>query len=74
MKEAHLTASIGRAIADRGTPELDARVTAQLGALALRTAYERWSDPGTTNGFSDIARQALGEVRAAVSATQTGVG
>jgi AcrR family transcriptional regulator len=72
LKEAHLTASVSRALADRGTPELVARVTAGLGTLALRTAYERWSDPGNTDEFSAVARQALDEVRAAVSTAQAG--
>jgi AcrR family transcriptional regulator len=72
LKEAHLTAAISRALADRGTPELVAKVTAELGALALRAAYEQWSDPGNTDGFSGVARQALDDVRAAVSTAQTG--
>lgn len=71
-KQAGLTASIGRAIAARRTPGLVARVTAELGALALKSAYERWSDPANTEDFRDIAQQTLGEVRTAVSAVQTG--
>lgn len=32
----------------------------------MKMAYERWSDPGNTDEFGDIARHALGEVRSAV--------
>jgi len=36
------------ALKQRGVPDLTALVAAELGALALRIAYERWSD--TTDG------------------------
>lgn len=67
LKGMSLTASITAAIARRGAPGLVAAATAQLAALALTIAYERWSDLGNTDAFSDIARQTLSEVRAAVS-------
>jgi hypothetical protein len=53
------------ALKRRGIPDLTSCVAAQLGALALKIAYERWSE--TTNGdeFSEIARRALGELQAA---------
>jgi AcrR family transcriptional regulator len=68
LKGISLTASIARAIAHRGVPGLVARVTAELGALAMKMTYERWSDPGNTDEFGDIARHALSEVQAAVLA------
>ena len=64
LKGVSLTASITRAMAHRGLPDLIARVTAELGALALKIAYERWSDLDNTDEFGAIARQALDEVRA----------
>lgn len=67
LKGMRLSASMAGAIAGRGVPGLAAGVTAQLGALALKVTYERWSDLGNTDEFSDIARQTLGEVQAAVS-------
>ncbi|MBQ0826623.1 TetR/AcrR family transcriptional regulator [Streptomyces tagetis] len=67
LKEAGLTAAMGRAIAGRGVPGLAARVTAELGGLALKAAYERWSDPAGTEDFGDIARQTLDEIRSAVA-------
>jgi hypothetical protein len=53
------------ALERRGVPDLTARVAAELGALAWKLAYERWS--GTTNGddFGELARRALTEVQAA---------
>ncbi|WP_328329101.1 TetR/AcrR family transcriptional regulator [Streptomyces sp. NBC_00455] len=68
LKGVSLTASMAEAIARRGVPGLAAGVAAQLGALAFKMAYERWSDPGNTDEFSYVARQALGEVQAAVPA------
>ncbi|WP_217167857.1 TetR/AcrR family transcriptional regulator [Streptomyces sp. AC512_CC834] len=67
LKGTSLTASTAGAMARRGIPDLTAGVTAQLGALALKMAYERWSDPGNTEEFGNVARQALGDVQAAVS-------
>jgi AcrR family transcriptional regulator len=68
LKSMNLTAALTTAMELRGAPALLAGVSAQLGALALKAAYERWSDPGNTDEFSDIARQTLSEVQAAVSA------
>jgi AcrR family transcriptional regulator len=64
LKGVSLTAAMTRALARRGLPDLVARVTAELGALALKIAYERWSDVGGTDEFGVVARQALSEVEA----------
>jgi hypothetical protein len=53
-------------VESRGVPVLVARVTSELAALALKLAYEKWSEPGNADEFSDLARQALSEVQAAV--------
>jgi hypothetical protein len=66
LKGMSLTDSMARAMAHRGLPDLAARVTAELGALALKITYERGSDLGNTDDFSALARQALSEVRANV--------
>jgi AcrR family transcriptional regulator len=66
LKGMSLTASMHQAIARRGVPDLTARVATELGSLALKLAYERWSTVGNDNDFTDIARQALSEVQAAV--------
>jgi AcrR family transcriptional regulator len=67
LKGLHLTAALTRAVTDRGVPALAAEVAAQLGALALATAYERWIEAGGTEEFGTLARQALDAVRSAAS-------
>jgi AcrR family transcriptional regulator len=67
LKGLHLTASLTRALTDRGVPALTAEVAAQLGALALKTAYERWSRTDGTEAFGTLARQTLTEVASATS-------
>lgn len=67
LKQASLTASLGRAIAARGASDIVARVTAELGASALKSAYERWTDPSAIDEFGTIARHTLHEVQSAVS-------
>ena len=65
LKGLGLTASMTDALKRRGVPDLTSCVAAELGALALKMAYERWSD--TTNGdeFSEVARRTLNQLRAA---------
>jgi AcrR family transcriptional regulator len=65
LKVLGLTTAMIDALRRRGFPELISRVAAELGALTLTIAYERWI--GTTDGdeFGEVARRALGEVQAA---------
>lgn len=65
LKGLALTAAMAEALELRGTPTLTAQVTAQLGALALKIAYERWSDRTHGDNFGHLARAALHELRAA---------
>ena len=65
LKGLALTAAMAEALERRGTPALTAQVTAQVGALALRIAYERWSDSADGDDFGHIARATLHELRAA---------
>ena len=65
LKGLGLTASMIEALGRRGVPDLSACVAAELGALALKIAYERWSDTVNGGDFSEVARRALGEVQAA---------
>ncbi|MGW6922377.1 TetR/AcrR family transcriptional regulator [Streptomyces sp. NPDC054950] len=68
LKGMSLTAAIAGAVARRGVPVLTARVAAELGALALKVTYEQWSEADNTVEYSDLARQNLSAVRAAVPA------
>jgi AcrR family transcriptional regulator len=65
LKELGLVASMSAALKERGVPELTACVAAKLGALALKLAYERWSDQTGDDGFAAVARRTLDEIHAA---------
>lgn len=65
LKGLGLAASMVEALTRRGAPEMVALVAAQLGALALKLAYERWSDPGDVGEFGDLAQKVLRELRTA---------
>ena len=68
LKGLGLIAAMAGALTRRGIPEPAAWVAADLGALAWKVAYERWCDLASDDDFSEAARQALGEVRAAARA------
>jgi AcrR family transcriptional regulator len=70
LKGLALTAAMTDALRRRGVPDLTACVAAQLGALALKIAYERWSDIANDDDFSELARKALSELQAAVPRTR----
>jgi AcrR family transcriptional regulator len=65
LKALELTAALGEALRERGVPAVTAEVTAQLGALAMKLAYERWIDSAPGEPFDRLAHAALGEIRAA---------
>jgi AcrR family transcriptional regulator len=65
LKGLGLTASMIDALKRRGVPDLTSRVAAELGALTLTIAYERWSDTTDGDEFGEVARRALRELRAA---------
>jgi len=65
LKGLGLIASMTDALKRRGVPGLTASVAAELGALAWKIAYEHWSDTANSDDFSELARQALADVRAA---------
>ena len=67
LKGLGLTAAMTGALERRGIPGLTARVAAELGALAWKVAYERWSETAKGDDFSKVARGALREVRAATA-------
>jgi AcrR family transcriptional regulator len=60
-----LIASMTDALRRRGVPVLTSSVAAELGVLAWKIAYDRWSDTADGDDFSEVARRALAEVRAA---------
>jgi hypothetical protein len=67
LKGLGLTASMTEALTRRGVSDLAASVAADLGALAMKIAYDRWADPADGDNFGELARQALAEVRTATA-------
>jgi AcrR family transcriptional regulator len=65
MKMAGFSSVMQDGLRQRGVPELDAAVAAELGVVALRVAYDRWLEAG--GDFAEVARRALSDVRKAVS-------
>jgi hypothetical protein len=43
-------------------------LAAELGVLAFHRAFTRWADPASQQTFTDLAREALHELRAATAA------
>ncbi len=67
LKGLALVVSMTGALKQRGVPDLIARVAAELGALTLKIAYERWSDVTDGDEFSEVARRTLSELQAATA-------
>ena len=65
LKSIGLAASMTDALRRRGVPDLTSSVTAQLGTLTLKIAFDRWIAAANTVEFAPLARQVLSEVRAA---------
>jgi AcrR family transcriptional regulator len=65
LKGLALTAAMTQALQRRGVPDLTAQVAAELGALALKIAFEQWSDLPDGDDFGEIARRTLSELQAA---------
>ncbi|HVW41814.1 MAG TPA: TetR family transcriptional regulator [Amycolatopsis sp.] len=68
LKAATLTAAMAESLRERGVPEPDASVAAELGTLAFRMSFARWVDPVNDREFADLARETLGELRTAAAA------
>jgi AcrR family transcriptional regulator len=67
FKRAGLAAVMAEALQKRGVPEPAASLAAELGVLAFYRAFARWGDPANRQSFTDLARQALRELRAATA-------
>ncbi len=65
FKRASLAAAMAAALEKRGVPELAASLAAELGVRAFYRAFARWVDPAGQQTFTELARQALDELRAA---------
>jgi AcrR family transcriptional regulator len=67
LKGLSLIAAMTEALRRRDVPEVAADVAAELGALVMRIAYERWTGTAEGEAFADLVRRALEEVRAAAA-------
>lgn len=65
LKNLDLAAAMLAALERRGVSGLVSFVAAELGALTLRIAYERWSEATDGEEFGTVARRTLIEVQAA---------
>ena len=67
-KHAGLAAAATEALRKRDVPEPTAGLAAELGVHAFNQAFARWVDPASQHTLAELARQALGELRAAAAA------
>jgi AcrR family transcriptional regulator len=67
FKHAGLVAAMTEALQERGVPDPAACIAAKLGVLAFHRAFTRWIDPTNQQTFTELARQALHELRAATA-------
>lgn len=65
LKYAGYVRAMRTALIDRGVPDTTAAVAADLGLLAFRTAFQRWTDSQDDSSLVELVGAALGEVHAA---------
>ncbi|WP_216903470.1 TetR/AcrR family transcriptional regulator [Nocardia alni] len=66
LKEAALTAVMADALRARGVQPPTASLAANIGALALGDAFERWLQPGNRASMAELAEQSLRALGAAI--------
>ena len=69
LKTVGLATAMTTALVDRGIPDPTAHLAAELGVLAFKRGYARWSESedGDGDGLAQCARAALDELRTATS-------
>jgi AcrR family transcriptional regulator len=67
LKTVSLAAAMTAALLARGVPEMTAHLAAELGVLAFKQGYARWSESEQHDGrgLGEYAQAALGELRTA---------
>ncbi|HUQ57566.1 helix-turn-helix domain-containing protein [Lentzea sp.] len=70
LKMVGFAATMADSLRQRGVPELEAGVAAELGLLAFWRGYDRWLETG--GDFAEVARRTFAEVRAATTAVLEG--
>jgi AcrR family transcriptional regulator len=67
LKQIGLSAAMADGLQARGVPGPTAVLAAELGALAFKTAYARWAEPGEDRDLGTMACAALRELHAAAA-------
>ena len=69
LKQIGLALAMAEALQSRGVPESTASLAAELGALAFKSAYARWAEPGSDfdQDLGSMACEALRELQVAAS-------
>jgi AcrR family transcriptional regulator len=69
LKNVGLAAAMTTALVARGATDSLARLAAEMGVLAFKLGYARWSepDPGDSRGLAEHALAALADLRAATA-------
>jgi len=68
LKAAALTAAMVDTLIKRGVESSTANLAAQVGALALGDAFQRWVQPGNRSSMAKLAEQALRQLGVAMEA------
>jgi AcrR family transcriptional regulator len=68
LKHDGLAAAMTAALQVRGVPDPAASLAAELGLLAFKLAFARWSDPANQHELGELARQSPHELHAASAA------
>jgi AcrR family transcriptional regulator len=66
-KRAALADGMAEALGQRGVPDPQASLAAELGARAFYRAFDQWADPVNGQALSDLARRELDELRTALA-------
>lgn len=61
-KRAVLREAIAQRLRDRGIPDPDAEIAAEIGRMAFSRAYQQWSEGDATGDFAELADHALTEL------------
>ncbi|MFI7675791.1 helix-turn-helix domain-containing protein [Actinophytocola sp. NPDC049390] len=70
LKGARLTSAMADALRARGVADLTARLAAEVGNVAVVTAFGRWVDPACRKDFGSLARETMEELRKAAASLQ----
>jgi AcrR family transcriptional regulator len=65
LKQVGMAAAMAEALRGRGVPDSTAGLAAELGVLAFKNAYARWSSSDGPQPLGELARASLAELHAA---------